>query len=81
MAREEIEQKLNAFLIETLEIDPALVKPENSLKNDVGLTSLDVVDIRLFVQKNFGWQMGREDILSIVTLSDLFFAIEGHTAL
>lgn len=79
MAREEIEQKLNAFLIETLEIDPALVNPESSLKNDVGLTSLDVVDIRLFVQKNFGWQMGREDILTILTLSDLYSAVEQHT--
>lgn len=78
MSREEIEQKLNAFFVETLELDAAVLLPESNLKNDVGLTSMDIIDIRLFVEKTFGWTMTREDALSLSTLSDLYSAIENH---
>lgn len=79
MTREEIEQRLKCFFVDTLELDPDLLQPEAGLKNDMGLTSMDVIDIRLFVEKNFGWKMTREDSLSLNTLSDLISAIESHT--
>lgn len=78
MTRNEIEQSLKNFFVETLEIEAAILQPDASLKNDVGLTSMDMVDIRLFVEKTFGWVMTREDALCLHTLSDLYSAIEKH---
>lgn len=78
MTRNEIEQSLKNFFVETLEIEAAILQPDASLKNDVGLTSMDMVDIRLFVEKTFGWVMTREDAMRVNTLSDLYSAIEMH---
>lgn len=78
MKRSEIEQSLKDFFVNTLEIEAAVLQPEASLKNDIGLTSMDIVDIRLFVEKTFGWVMTREDALGLSTLSDLYSAIENH---
>lgn len=78
MNREEIEEKVNGFFVGTLELDAAALQPEANLKNDIGLTSMDIIDIRLFVEKTFGWSMTREDALGLSTLSDLYSAIESH---
>ena len=45
MERTEIEQKVRAFLIDDLEIDEDKVFPESRLKEDMGIDSLDYVDI------------------------------------
>lgn len=78
MTRTEIEQSLKGFFVETLELDAAILQPDASLKNDVGLTSMDMIDIRLFVEKTFGWTMTREDALQLITLSDLYEAIKNR---
>lgn len=78
MTGDEIEKRFNTFFVETLELDPAILKPESSLKNDIGLTSMDMTDIRLFVENSFGWKMTRKDAISIYTLADLYSAIESH---
>lgn len=78
MTRSEIERCFGDFFVKTLELDAAVLQPEASLKNDIGLTSMDIVDIRLFVDKTFGWNMTREDALYINTLDDLYSAVENH---
>ncbi len=78
MTREEIEQKISAFFIETLEFDASLIKSDASLRNDIGISSLDAVELRLFIQRTFGWQPTRDDMLSVVTLNDLFSIVEQH---
>lgn len=80
MTRDEIEQQFIGFFVEKLELDPNILKPEASLKNDIGLTSMDIIDIKVFVEKTFGWLMSRQDVLSINTLSDLYSIIEKHIA-
>lgn len=78
MTRTEIERKVTEFLVETLEIDSNLIKPDASLKEDIGLSSLDVAEIRLFILKTFGWQPTYEDMLSVSTMDDLISVIEQH---
>ena len=45
MKREEIVEKVNEFLVEELEIEEDKIKPESLLKEEVGIDSLDLVDI------------------------------------
>ena len=54
MERTEIEQKVRAFLIDDLEIDEDKVFPESRLKEDMGIDSLDYVDIVAVVLSTFG---------------------------
>lgn len=76
MNRAEIEEKVKYFLTEELEIDGDLVKPENRLKEDMGVESLDLVDIVVFIEKYFGFRVKPADMKEVSTLSQFYDFIE-----
>ena len=76
MTRAEIETKVRNFLIEDLEIDEEKIVPEGKLKDDLGIDSLDFVDIVVIVEKNFGFKIKPEEMAGVVTLQDFFDYIE-----
>ena len=76
MDRKEIEEKVKDFLIEDLEIDEENIYPEANLKEDVGIDSLDFVDIVVIVEKNFGFKIKPEEMAGVQTLSDFYDYIE-----
>lgn len=75
-AKQEIIAQVNAFFIQTLDMDAACVVPDAELKRDMGITSVDAVAIAAFVQKTFGCTIHRSDIRYILTLQDLYDYIE-----
>ena len=54
MERKEIEEKVKHFLIEDLEIDEDKIAPGAKLKDDLGIDSLDFLDIVFAIDKEFG---------------------------
>lgn len=76
MERKEIENKVRDFLIEDLEVDEQKIFPEARLKDDVGIDSLDFVDIVVIVEKNFGFKIKPEEMAGVVTLNDFYNYIE-----
>lgn len=76
MERKEIESKVRDFLIEDLEVDEEKIFPEAHLKNDVGIDSLDFVDIVVIVERNFGFKIKPEEMTGVVTLGDFYDYIE-----
>ena len=69
MSRQEIEEKVRAFLIDDLEIEEENIFPEAKLKEDMGIDSLDYVDIVVIVEKNFGFKIKPEEMTTVKTLS------------
>ncbi|MDD6378862.1 MAG: phosphopantetheine-binding protein [Prevotella sp.] len=76
MTRKEIEDKVRAFLIDDLEIDEDKIKDDAQLKADLGIDSLDLVDIVVIVEKNFGFKIKPEEMKDVVTLKDFCDYIE-----
>jgi len=76
MERKEIESKVRDFLIEDLEVDEEKIVPEARLKEDVGIDSLDFVDIVVIVEKNFGFKIKPEEMARVVTLNDFYNYID-----
>lgn len=76
MERKEIESKVRDFLIDDLEVDEDKIVPEARLKDDIGIDSLDFVDIVVIVEKNFGFKIKPEEMAGVVTLSDFCDYIE-----
>jgi acyl carrier protein len=76
MERKEIESKVQEFLIEDLEIDAENIYPDARLKQDVGIDSLDFVDIVVIVERNFGFKIKPEEMTGVVTLNDFYNYIE-----
>ena len=76
MERKEIEEKVRDFLVEEIEIDEEKIFPEARLKDDLGIDSLDFVDIVVLVDKIFGFKIKQEEMKGINTLSDFCDYIE-----
>lgn len=77
MTKEEVIEKVNNFLIEDIEIDENLLKEDAHLKNDLGIDSLDFVDIVVIVEKRFGFKIKPEEMANVRTLSQFYEYIEG----
>lgn len=78
MTNQEIVEKVNAFLIDRLEIEESVVKPESNLRADLGLTSLDMQEMKIFVKRTFGFMPERQDMLKMNTLADVYTYIAEH---
>lgn len=76
MERKEIEKKVSDFLINEFEIDESVIRPEARLREDIGIDSLDVVDIVVLVDRTFGFRIVPEELISVVTLQDFCDYIE-----
>ncbi len=76
MTREEIEEKVRAFLIDELEIDEEKIAPDALLKDDMGIDSLDFVDIVVIVERNFGFKIKPEEMQGVVTLNQFIDYIQ-----
>ena len=72
MSIEEIIRIINNLLIEEFEIPEKQLLPTAHLKDDLGLESLDFVDIAVIVQKEFGLVLKGEEMTTIKTLQDLY---------
>ncbi len=72
MLKEEIIATINDFLTEEFEIEEKQIRPDARLKDDLGLESLDFVDIAVIVQKKFGLTLKGEEMAQIKTLNDLY---------
>ena len=76
MNRTEIESKVRDFLLEDLEIDEDKIFPDARLKDDMGIDSLDYVDIVVIVEKNFGFKIKPGEMVGVQTLSQFCDYIE-----
>ena len=68
MSIEQIEEKVKAFLVEELEIDEDKIYGQARLKEDMGIDSLEVVDVVVLVEQEFGFKMKPEDFKELLTL-------------
>ncbi len=80
MTRQEIEEKVKAFLINDLEIDEENIFDDANLKDDMGVDSLDFVDIVVIVEKNFGFKIEPEEMQGVKTLKQFCDYIESKIA-
>lgn len=72
MTREEIVEKTNRFLIDDLEVEETALDETASLKDDLGVDSLDFVDIVVIVEKNFGFKIKAEEMAGVDTLGKFY---------
>ena len=76
MDRKEIIEKVNDFLIEELEIDEEKIFFFFCLKEDIGIDSLDYIDIVVIVHRVFGFKIQSGELKDVVTLNQFYDYIE-----
>ena len=75
----EIEQRLRTRLSEEFEIDIDLIKPDAVILSDLGLDSLDIVDLAVLIDRLFGVKLTREEMVSANTFGNLVSIISSKT--
>ncbi len=74
---DKIIETINTMMVEEFEIDAQLLKPDALLYEDLGLDSLDAVDLIVMVDKELGVRIEEEEARSIRTLEDVYQIIHG----
>lgn len=78
MDRQQIEIEVKHFLVEELELDESTMVPEARLKEDIGVDSLDFVDIVVIVEKTFGFKIKPEEMATVKTFAQFCDYIEAR---
>ncbi|MCR5068897.1 MAG: acyl carrier protein [Prevotella sp.] len=77
MTIEKIKEDINGFLVDELEIDQNKITDDARLKEDVGIDSLDYVDIVAFISRNFGFKIDKTEMKDVLTLGQFYEYIKG----
>ena len=76
MAKEEIFDKLKELVVDQLGVEEDEVTMEASMQDDLGADSLDLVDLVMSVEEEFGVKFADEDLENIKTVGDIVNYIE-----
>ena len=72
MNKEEIISRINSFLVDEFEIDGSKIEANANLMETLELDSLDLVDLVVIIEKNFGFKVKSEDFVGIKTFQDFY---------
>lgn len=78
MANTELIKKINEKLSEEFEIDIELIQPDAPLMQTLELDSLDLVDMVVLVEHNFGFTLKAQDFVGIKTFQDFYDFIDSR---
>jgi len=77
MQKEEIIARVNKVFVDEFELEADALKPESHIFQELGLDSLDIVDLIVALQKKFDVNFRSDErIREIRTLDDLYCFIE-----
>ena len=76
MAKEEIFDKLQELVVDQLGVEEDEVTMEATMQDDLGADSLDLVDLVMSVEEEFGVKVADEDLENIKTVGDIVNYIE-----
>ena len=80
MTKQDIFDQGVRFMVDELEIDEQLISEDARLKEDLGIDSLEIVDVVVYVDETFGFRMKPADFKEIATVAQFCQFIEEHLA-
>ena len=73
-----VEEKVKHIIVEQLGVDEEEVKMEASFVDDLGADSLDVVELVMALEEEFGLEISDEDAEKLTTVKQAIVYIDGH---
>lgn len=77
MKKEELIDQVNEIMIEGFEVESELLARDAKLGDDLGLDSLDAVDLVVAIEKQFGCRIDETDARAMRVLGDIYDYVEG----
>ena len=68
--------KLKDLLVEEMDINPELIKPEAELMNDLGFNSLELADLVVLCEERFNVVFDESSLPTLLTVGDVVTYLE-----
>lgn len=78
MASPELEVRLKKIVAEQLSVDESKIVPEARFSDDLNADSLDLVEMIMSLEEEFGVEIPDEDAEKILTVKDALDYIDAH---
>lgn len=76
MTRDEIVDQVNSVLLSGFEIDPAKLKPEAHLYYDLGIDSLDAIDMLVYIEEKIGRSVDATLFKDVRKVAEIYDVLE-----
>jgi acyl carrier protein len=63
-------EKMKSIIADQLNVDEAEIKPESKFKDDLGADSLDLFELVMALEEEFGVEIPSEDLEKLSTVND-----------
>ena len=73
-------ERVTEVVVQQLLVDKADIKPEASFVNDLNADSLDLVELVMSLEEEFGMDVSDEEMEKIRTVQDAVDYVDEHTA-
>lgn len=69
-------EQIKDFMVNSFQIDRSRIVPEAHLIDDLELTSLDIVDIAMFIEEEYGIVLEEDDLSELTTVQSFMDLLE-----
>ena len=76
MTKQEIIRKVNDLVVNKLAVEDDIIKEGANLESDLGADSLDVVELMMDVEKDFGIVIPDDEVGGVKTVGDIYNIVE-----
>ncbi len=80
MTRDLVIQKIHQIFVQGFEVESGLLSAQAKLGDDLGLDSLDAVDLVVALETEFGCRIPEETARSMETLQHIYDYVDGYLA-
>lgn len=78
MAEKSVEQRVREIMVEQLGVNPDQVTLDAKIVEDLGADSLDVVELIMSLEEEFGYEIPDQEAEKLQTVGDVIRYIEEH---
>lgn len=71
-------EKIKEMVAENLGVDAETITAESNFKDDLGADSLDLFELVMALEEEFGVEIPTEDLEQIATVGDVIKYVEAH---
>lgn len=72
MNNQDIIDKINTLLADEFELDKDSITPSANILNGLDIDSLDLIDLVVLIENNFGFKVENEKMSEIRTIQDFY---------
>lgn len=73
-------EKIRDLMVDALDLDAEEIKPESSFEEDLKVDSLDLYELVMSMEDEFGVEIPTEDLTDMKTVGDIVKYMEAHAA-